>query len=71
MALGQYLSGVLDGFGLDDDWNDAEGASAFLLGLAGLNSSRGSCSSLWYIRGPSGIGNKSFGCTSWIPSPFY
>ena len=35
MALGQYLSGVPDGSGLDDHWNDAEGASVFLLELAG------------------------------------
>ena len=35
MALGQYLSGVPDGSDLNDYWNDAEGASAFLLGLAG------------------------------------
>ena len=71
MALGQYLSGVPDGSGLDDHWNDAEGTSAFLLGLASPDSSRGSCSSLWYVRGPGGIGNKSSDCTSWIPSPSY
>ena len=52
MALGQYLSRVLDGFGLDDHWNDAKGASAFLLRLVGPDSSRGSYSSLWYVRGP-------------------
>ena len=71
MALGQYLSGVPDGSGLDDHWNDAEGTSAFLLGLASPDSSRGSCSSPWYVRGPGGIGNKSSDCTSWIPSPSY
>ena len=63
MALRQYLSGVPDGSGLDDHWNDAEGTSAFLLGLAGPDSSRGSCSSPWYIRGLSGIGNKNSDCT--------
>ena len=40
MALGQYLSRALDGFGLDDHWNDEEGASAFLLELAGPDSSK-------------------------------
>ena len=64
MALRQYLSGVLDRFGLDDHWNDADGASAFLLGLAGPGNSRGSCSPLWYVRGLSGIGNKSSDCAS-------
>ena len=71
MALRQYLSGVPDGFSLDDHWNDVEGVSAFLLELAGLDSSRGSCSSPWYICGPGGIGNKSSGCASWIPPPSY
>ena len=42
MALGQYLSGVPDGSSLDNHWNRAEGASAFLLGLAGPDSFRGS-----------------------------
>ena len=58
MALGQYLSGAPDGFGLDDHWNDAEGASTFLLGLAGLGSTRGSCNPPWYVRGPGGTGKK-------------
>ena len=71
MALGQYLSGAPDGFGLDDHWNDAEGALTFLLELAGLGSSRGSCSPPWYVRGPGGIGNKSSDCASWIPPPSY
>ena len=71
MALGQYLYGAPDRFGLDDHWNDAEGALAFLLGLAGPGSSRGSCSPLWYVRGPGGIGNKSFDYASWIPPPSY
>ena len=59
MALGQYLSGVPDGSGLNDYWNGAKGASAFLFELAGLDNSRGSCSSPWYVCGPGGIGNKS------------
>ena len=42
MALGQYLSGVPDGSSLDKHWNRAEGASAFLLRLAGPDSFRGS-----------------------------
>ena len=42
MALGQYLSGVPDGSSLDNHWNRAEGASAFLLRLAGPDSFRGS-----------------------------
>ena len=71
MALGQYLSGVPNRSGLDDHWNDAEGASAFLLGLAGPDSSRGSYSFLWYVRGPGGIGNKSSNCASWTPPPSY
>ena len=71
MALGQYLSRVPNRSGLDDHWNDAEGASTFLLGLADPDSSRGSCSSPWYVRGPGGIGNKSFDYASWIPPPFY
>ena len=57
MALGQHPSWLLDG--LDNHWNDAEGASAFLPGLAGPGGSRGSCSSPWYARGFGGIGNKS------------
>ena len=71
MALGKYLSGVIDGFGLDDHWSDVEGVLAFLLGLAGLDSSRGSCSSLWYVRGLGSIGNKSSDCALWIPPPSY
>ena len=71
MALGLYLSGVPDGSGLDDPRNDAEGASAFLLGLADPDSSRGSCSSLWYVRGPGGISNKSSDSASWILPPSY
>ena len=71
MASGQYLSKVPDGFGLDDHWNDVEGGLAFLLGLAGPNNSKGSCSSPWYVRGLGGIGNKSFDCTSWVPPPSY
>ena len=71
MALGQYLSRAPDEFGLDDHWNDAEGALAFLLGLVGLGNSRGSCSPPWCARGPGGIGNKSSGYASWIPPPFY
>ena len=58
MALGQYLSGVHDGFGLDDHWNDAEGASTFLLGPVGPDNSKSSCSSLWYARGPDGFAIK-------------
>ena len=71
MALGQHLSGAPDKFGLDDHWNDVEGALAFLLGLAGRGISRGSCSPLWYVRGPGVIGNKSSDCVSWIPPPSY
>ena len=71
MASRQHFFGVPGEFGLDDHWSDAEGASTFILGLVGPNSSKSSCSSPWYVRGPSGIGNKSFGCTSWIPPPFY
>ena len=59
MALGQHPSWLLDGPSLDDHWNDAAGASAFLPGLTSPGSSRGSCSSPWYVRGPVGIGNKS------------
>ena len=71
MASGQRFSGVLDGLGFDDHWNDAEGALAFLLGLASPGNSRGSYSPPWYVRGPGGIGNKSSNCTSWIPPPSY
>ena len=71
MALGQYLSGASNGFGLDDHWNDAEGALVFLLELAGPGSSRGSCSPLWYVHGPGGIGNKSSNCALQIPLPSY
>ena len=71
MALEQHPSWLLDGPGLDDHWNDAEGASVFLLGLASLGSSRGSCSSPWYVRGLGGIGNKSSDCTSWTLPPSY
>ena len=71
MAFEQYLYGVPDGFGFDDYWNDVEGALAFLLRLASPGSSRGSYSPPWYVRGPGGIGNKSFGCASWIPPPLY
>ena len=71
MALGQYPSWLPDGPGLDDHWNDAEGASAFLPGLAGPGSSRGSCSSPWYVRGPGGIGNKSSDRASWTLPPSY
>jgi len=70
VALGQYLFGVPGGSGLDDPQNDVEGASTFLLGLAGPDSSRGSCSSSWCVRGPGGIGNKSSDCTSWTLLPF-
>ena len=66
MALGQYLSGVPDESSLGDYRDDAEGVLAFLLGLAGLGSSRGSCNSPW-----GGIGNKSSDCVSWIPLPSY
>ena len=71
MALGQYLSGFPDGSGLDDHWNDAKGASTFLLGLAGLDSSRSSYGSPWYVRDRGGIGNKSSGYASWTPLPSY
>ena len=71
MASGQHFFGVLGESGLDDHWNDAEGASVFLLGLASLGSSRGSCSSPWYVRGLGGIGNKSSDCASWTLLPFY
>ena len=71
MALGQYLSGAPDRFGLNDHWNDAESALDFLLGLVGPGSSRGSYNPLWYVRSPGGIDNKSFDCASWIPLPFY
>ena len=71
MALGQYLFGVPDESGLGDYRNDAEGASAILLGLAGLDSSRGSCSFPWYVRGPGGIGNKSSDYALWILLPSY
>ena len=65
MALGQYLSGVLDGSSLGDYWDDAEGVSDFLLRLAGSDSSRGSYSSPWYARSPGGIGNRGFDYASW------
>ena len=71
MALGQYLSRVPDGSGHNDHWNDVEGASAFLFGLAGPDGSRGSSSSPWYVRGPGGIGNKSSDYASWTLSPSY
>ena len=71
MALGQYFSRALDGFGIDDHWNDAEDALTFLLGLAGPGRSRGSYSPPWYVRGPGGIDNKSFDCALWIPPPSY
>ena len=71
VALRQYLFGALDEFGLDDHWNDAEGALAFLLELAGPGSSIGSYSLPWYVRGLGGIDNKSSDCASWIPPPSY
>ena len=71
MALGQYLSEALGRFGLDDHWNDVEGASAFLLELAGPGSSKDSYSPLWYVCGPDGIDNKSSNCASSIPPPSY
>ena len=71
MASGQHFFGVPGESGLDDRWNDAEGASAFTLRLAGPDSFRGSCSSPWYVYGPSGIGNKSFDCASWTLPPSY
>ena len=64
-------NGKSDGLGLDDHWNDAEGALAFLLRPAGLGNSRGSCNLPWYICGLGGIGNKSSDCASWIPPPSY
>ena len=69
MALGQYLSRVPNGSGLGDYWDDVEGVLAFLLGPTSPDSSRGSCSFLWYARGPSGIGNKSSDYASWTPPP--
>ena len=51
MASGQHFFGVPGESGLDDRWNDAEGASAFLLGPASPDSFRGSCS----LRGMSVI----------------
>ena len=59
MASGQRLSGVPNRFGFDDHWNNAKGALAFLLGLAGPGNSRGSYSPPWYVRGPGGISKKS------------
>ena len=63
--------GVPSGSGLDDHWNDAEGASTSLLEPIGPDSSRSSCSSPWYVRGPGGIGNKSSDCASWTLPPSY
>ena len=60
VASGQHFFRVPGEFGLDDHWNDVEGASTFLLGPASPDSSRGSCSSPWYVRGPGDIGNKNF-----------
>ena len=71
MALGRYLSGVPDGSGLGDYWDDAKGVLAFLLGPTGLDSSRGSYSSLWYACGPGGISNKSSDYASWTLPPSY
>ena len=71
MALGQYPSWLPDGPGFDDHLNDVEGASAFLPGLAGLGSSRGSYSFPWYVHGPGGFGNKGFDRASWILPPSY
>ena len=71
MVSGQRLSGVLDGLGFDDYWNGAEGALAFLLGLVGPGSFKGSCSPPWYVRGPGGIDNISSDYASWIPPPSY
>ena len=71
MALRQYLSGVPGGSGLDDHWNDAEGASTFLLGLVGPDSSKGSCSFSWYVRGLGDIGNKCSDCALWTLPPSY
>ena len=71
MALGQYFSRVPDGSGLGDYWDDAEGVSAFLLGPASLDSSRGSYSSPWYARGPDSISNKSSDCALWTLPPSY
>ena len=69
MALGQYLSGVPDGSGLGDYWDDVKGVSAFLLRPAGPNSSKGSCSSPWYGHGLGGTGNKSSDRASRVPLP--
>ena len=71
MALGQYLSGVPNRSGLDDHWDDVEGALAFPLGLASLDSSGGSCSSPWYVCDLGDIGNKSSDYASWILPPSY
>ena len=69
MALGQHPSWLLDG--LDDNWKDVEGASAFLPRLVGPGSSRGSCSSPWYAHGLGDIGNKSSDCVSRVLPPSY
>ena len=71
MASGQHFFGVPGESGLDDRWNDAEGASAFPLRLAGPDSFRGSCSSPWYVCDLGDIGNKSSDYASWILPPSY
>ena len=70
MALGQYLSGVPDGSGLNDYWNGAKGASAFLFGPTGLDNSIGSYNFLWCVHDPGDIDNTGFGFALWAPSPF-
>ena len=71
MALRRHLPGVPDESGLGDYRDDAKGVLAFLLGLVGPGNSRSSYNSLWYARGPGGIGNRNSDCASWTLPPSY
>ena len=71
MASGQHFFGVPGESGPDDHWNDVEGTSTFLLRPVGLDSSKGSCSFSWYVRGLGDIGNKCSDCALWTLPPSY
>ena len=56
---------------LDGHWKDAEGALVSLFGLVDPGGFKGSCSLLWYVRGPGGIDNIDSDCVSWSLQPSY
>ena len=65
------LSETPDSPVLIDHWNDTRGALIFLLRSTGPNDSLSSCSPRWCAPVLGGIGNISFGCTSWGLLPSY